>query len=292
MKDSKYNIFTQTHKGVICFNTYKESYLFLSNDAYQQIKNENYTALNPKTYKILMENGFLITDEKDEFNELTEEYENAITNTIYHLTLLPSLDCNLRCWYCFEKHIKGSRLSSEIQEAIFQHVVSIFESKHIEHLKVELFGGEPLLYFKEELFPLLDRIKKYVEKINKDVTFFFVTNAVCITDDMLPLFKSLNAIFQISIDGYREKHNKVKRNHEGIKDTYGKVIDIIHKLTQYYDTHINLRINYDDQTLEHIEDVIKDIVDIDRRQLGIHLERVWQTQRNSKENKSSIKDYY
>lgn len=48
-------------------------------------------------------------------------------------------------------------------------------------------------------------------------------------------------------------------------------------LCDSYNPYITLRINYDNQTLLHIEEVIKDIVDIDRSHIRVHLERVWQT---------------
>jgi sulfatase maturation enzyme AslB (radical SAM superfamily) len=48
-----------------------------------------------------------ILEQDDELALLKNEHSKAVgINGTYELTLLPSLDCNLRCWYCFEKHIK------------------------------------------------------------------------------------------------------------------------------------------------------------------------------------------
>lgn len=74
-----------------------------------------------------------------------------------------------------------------------------------------MFGGEPLLHFKEEVYPLLRSIQDFALEVGKKTYFNFITNGVCITDDTIPLFEKLNASFQITIDGYREKHNKIKR---------------------------------------------------------------------------------
>jgi uncharacterized protein len=60
-------------------------------------------------------------------------------------------------------------------------------------------------------------------------------------------------------------------------------------LTDYYDVYINLRINYDNNTLNHIEEVIKDIIDIDPNKLSIHLEKVWQLT-GSEDKQVRIKD--
>lgn len=289
MKGSKYNIYVKKGHGVICFNTWHDTYTFMPDQLYSLIQAERYDEINDEQKKFLLINGFLI-EQDNELDSLIKEHNKAVgINGIYELTLLPSLDCNLRCWYCFEKHIKNSRLNAITQNLILNCVDSILCRDDIKFLNVELFGGEPLLYFKEELYPLLKQIKCKGEEHKKGVHFFFVTNATCIDSEHLSLFNDLHASFQISIDGYKEKHNSIKRYSNTSEDTYDKVIEVIHQLTNTYDTHINLRINYDNDTLNHIEEVIKDIIDIDRRKIGIHMERVWQTS-PEKEASYKIKD--
>lgn len=290
MKESEYNIYVPINKGVLCYNAFENNFALLSNNVYQQINKNEYLKIKDDIYKNLTENGFLIDDKKDEFFELSQEYDKSMTNNIFQLTLMPTLDCNVRCWYCFESQIKGSRLSVDMQEAIYKYAISIIENPKIEYLIIQLFGGEPLLYFTEELYPLLLRIKKYALHINKYIKFSFITNALCITNEMLPNFRELNATFQITIDGDKDKHNTVKKMKDSSIGSYEKVMDTIHNLTQYYDTVINLRINYDNKTLDHIEDVIKDIIDIDRKKIIIHLERVWQTRGTSNKQGKPIKD--
>ena len=174
-------------------------------------------------------------DNIDEYKQLCEEYESAISNnSIYRLTILPSLDCNLRCWYCFEKHIQGSHLENKTSDSIFRFVKKLFENNpNLETLDVELFGGEPLLYFEKELYPLLNKIKNYVNELGKNVSFFFVTNAVCINEATIPLFKELKANFQISIDGFKDRHDKIKFIPDTQIGTYNHVIQIIHRLFRF-----------------------------------------------------------
>lgn len=286
MKASKYNIYVKKKHGVICFNTFHDIYSFMSAELYELIQAEEYDKISDRQKKYLFKSGFLI-EQDDELALLKNEHSKAVgINGTYELTLLPSLDCNLRCWYCFEKHIKNSHLNVITQNLILNYVDSILCRDDIKFLNLELFGGEPLLYFKKELYPLLKQIKCKAEEHNKGVHFFFVTNATCIHSEHLSLFEDLHASFQISIDGYKEKHNSIKRYFNTSEGTYDKVIEVIHQLANNYDTYINLRINYDNDTLNHIEEVIKDIIDIDRRKIGIHMERVWQT---SPEKKYPIK---
>lgn len=283
MKTSFYNIYVKNkQKNTICFNTLLDSFCILSNTDMELLKTdlEKFAVCSPKVYHALVDMGFLVDDEKDEFADLCKEYNEAVnTENSYYLTLLPSLDCNLRCWYCFEKHIKNSHLLAEISEAIFNLVKRLFEeNSRLSNLNIELFGGEPLLYFEEELYPLLVRIKEYVHSIGKSISFFFVTNAVCITEKNIPMFNELGASFQISIDGFKDRHDKVKFIPETNEGTYDRMIQTIHILTAQLDNvYINLRINYDDETLPHMPKLIEELADINRNKIGIHLERVWQT---------------
>jgi len=276
MKESYYNLFVPIQDKVVCFNTLNNMFTTITKGDYKVLKSDM-RQLRENLKKRLKENKFLIDDNIDEFKQIEKRYHEKTQNsTTYELVLLPTLDCNLRCWYCFEKHIKGSRLSSRVQENIFKHVQNVLELKNISDLYVTLFGGEPLMYFKEELYPLLKKIQEYTIGIGKTVRFSFITNGTFIDENSIPLFKELNAGFQISIDGYREKHNAVKKA-PGLDQPYDVVMRAIHMLCKSYNPHITLRINYDNQTLLYIEEVIKDIIDIDRSKIRIHLERVWQT---------------
>lgn len=283
MKKSHYTCFAPTKQGFVGYNTVGNSFVYLRQDIYlNYYNNDRFRELEdlfPAQYQQLIESGFLIDDDVDEFKDLQKEYESQVKgSTDYELTLLPTLDCNLRCWYCYEKHITGSRMSEAVRDSILLHVSSVLDNSNIHVLKVTMYGGEPLLYFKEELYPLLKQIKQIAEDREKSVSFFFVTNAVCIDDTSIPLLKELNSNFQISIDGYKEKHDKVKFIPGSRRGTYDQVIETIHKLTEQIEhVYINLRLNYDDETLLNMEQLVKDLLTVDRRKIGIHLERVWQT---------------
>lgn len=282
MKASYYNIYIKNRNNVICYNTKCDLFCILSNSDADLLKSDiqKLSQQSPNSYEKLVKNKFIIENEVDEYDELCKEYDADINSPhTYYLTLLPSLDCNLRCWYCFEKHIKGSHLTNANSQAILEYVKQLFcNNSELNYLNVELFGGEPLLYFKEELYPLLSQIKQYVITQQKKVSFFFVTNGVCITPNTLPLFDNLNAVFQISIDGYKNHHDQIKFIPETNEGTYNDMINTVYALTeQLSNTYINLRINYDDETLPHMKDLIKDLIKVDRHKISVHLERVWQT---------------
>lgn len=277
MKTSYYNLYAESSKGMICYNTITENICLMSPHVYDALNSGNFSTINDSIIENLRELNFIISSEINEFEILQEEYEDSLTTKEFYLTLLPSLDCNVKCWYCFEKLKRGSKFEKETPNAILNFVRNIFQNSDIEHLRIELFGGEPLLYFEEEVYPLLKRIWNYVHSIGKKVSIFIVTNALCIEKHMFPLFESIGANFQISIDGHRDRHNKVKKLTDKSIETYQRVMNTILDLTEYYDIYITLRINFDDEALVRLTEVIDDLKAVNRKKIGIHLERIWQT---------------
>jgi uncharacterized protein len=293
MKASYYNFFTEQGKSVICYNslstgmmvipaTFYRKYSSVSN--IEELKNENETV-----YEAMLNNGFIIDDERNELAELRVGNKAAVFgDKTYHLTVLPTLDCNLKCWYCFEKHVPDSKMEQGMIDRIIKNIELRFENEEINNVQLDWFGGEPLLYFDENVYPLAMRLKNILEERKKRFSTFFVTNIVAVTDEMIPKLKEINPSFQITLDGDKQKHDKIRCRKKDKTGTYEHIINMIHKLTEEIDTFIIIRINYDNQTLEHIENIIEDLIDIDRQKVKIHLERVWQTRAKDSEFSSTI----
>ena len=288
MKISKYNLYAPIAKGVVCFNTITQSFAVISNQAYKMLETDDISSLPSNVFDELVECGFIINKNTDEYQLLVDEHNAPELDQIYYLTIMPSLDCNVRCWYCFEKHKKGSRLELKTQEAIFSLVKDILKDDNIKQISIELFGGEPLLYFDEDVYPLLSKIREYTLSQDRSYYLFIVTNGLCITEDMINKFKLLKANFQISIDGYKDIYNKIKKLYGSKEETYDKIIKIISGLTNN-DLNVNLRINFDDNSIDKIDGIIQDLANANKKRIKVHLERVWQTRAEGNSNKS-VKD--
>ncbi|MCH5242683.1 MAG: radical SAM protein [Muribaculaceae bacterium] len=289
MKSSQYNIIVKNkEKNSICYNTRLDAFCILTNEDAELLKNDvkKLYLKAPRLVESMYKNNFIVDDDCNELYLLEQEYKKAINDSsVFYLTILPSLDCNLRCWYCFEKHIKGSHLTPNVSNAILTFVRNKLKDENLKELNVELFGGEPLLYFKSELYPLLKKIREESIKVGKKVSFFFVTNAVCINKENIHLFEELESSFQISIDGSKERHDKIKYIPDTGEGTYESMIKTLYSLTnRLNNVYINLRINYDDETIPKMPELITQLNEIDRNKIGIHLERVWQTERKVFDN--------
>lgn len=293
MKVSKYNFIFEVDNNCFIYNSVSDSFAKITRKVRDYLNKNEITNIEELGLKTLINGRFIIqNDSTDEYELLVNEYRESINKNVYFLTLLPTLDCNVHCWYCFEKRIDGSRLHKIIQEAILKHVEHVLLTQpKCDRFIVELFGGEPLLYFEHELYPLLIKIKELLENNDKKVSFVFITNGLCLNKTNIQLLKTLKANFQVSIDGYKRKHDTIKKlkGHEE-ESSYDLVMKNIALLALNMDTHINLRINYDDATLKHTIEVIDSIKDIPRNKISIHFERVWQTAKNEMASNQMFKE--
>jgi uncharacterized protein len=289
MKESRFIYFVEKKGIVLCYSTMHNTIIAIPPNTYNSFKDmplEEFAIRYPNSYKGFVENRLIIENNIDELAELRLRNKMAtFYDKHFDLTVLPSMDCNLHCWYCFEDHVPDSRMSKDVQERIIKHISNKVDNKEISSLSLEYFGGEPLLDFNKIAYPLGMSLKSVCEQQKLKFNCFFITNSTLITDEMIGQLAELNAGFQITLDGDKNRHDTIRFRKQNNQGTYDHIIGTIYKLTeQIENTYINIRINYDDKTLENIEEVLSDLSDLDRKKVGVHFERVWQTSCTNKTN--------
>ena len=286
MKESRYNMFIEQPGLVVCYNSFTDHLVAVSKNVYHRFAEHNFDDFflqYPDHYNKFVDLGFLIPDDKDELSELRYAHKLAVTDSsTFQLIINPTLDCNLKCWYCFETHVHGSKMTPETQEKVIKLIENQVTRTDLKIVNISFFGGEPLMYFDKVVYPLCSRIGEICRQNGKRFMTSFVTNASLIQEKMIDKLKEISPSFQITIDGNREKHNKVKIGKNNLSPTYDRVLHALDLLTHQVCTpekgnRIVLRINYDNDTLKDIDTIIHDLEPIDKRKIVVHLERVWQT---------------
>ncbi len=300
MKKSNYNLFIKQKGLMICFNSFTHTLLCVSNNVYEafNILNESeFRNIYPKQHTAFIEGGFLISEDRNELDEirLRHKIEAFTPSRNFNLMIFPTQDCNLKCWYCYETHVENSRMKEDIQENIIKFVEQKIKMNNLDSFHLSFFGGEPLLDFDKIAYPLSVKIKDICEKHNIKFTTFFVTNATLINEDNIYRIKSINPSFQITLDGYKPKHDKVRIQKNGISGSYDKIIKALHLISlNISDEYIKpnrlatIRINYDNNTLRNIDNLVEDLKSLDKSKFVIHFERVWQTVDNVDEEQKKL----
>jgi len=176
-------------------------------------------------------------------------------------------------------------MSEDMVNLTAKYIQKKLKQRQYDYVNLTFFGGEPLLFAEKNVLPLLNKIKKICEQHKTPLYPFFVTNGSLLTENLVLKLKLYCPLFQITLDGNKEKHNKV-RNVNGAP-SYDKIIENVNLLCENVDNiEIILRINYDKQTLKHnAGNLLQDIKEGNREKIKIDLQQVWQTVQK-KENQS------
>jgi len=271
------------------FNTLTNNYLIINSLIKDLIEAgislgdiEDLAEIHPSLYASLIENEFLVNNDKDEVQAVVgirEEIDLDPEDLEYQVVINPTMNCNFKCWYCYESHIKDSRLESQELENIKRFITNTIEQKpNLKKFRVSWFGGEPLLQYKQVVEPIQLFCKELFATNGIEFTSSFTTNGFLINDEMIEVFANTNVKgFQITLDGHRELHDKV-RYVSSSRGSYDQIVANILKLCRK-GLFVNLRINYTRETLLNITDILPDLEDLElsyRDNLLISFRKVWQ----------------
>jgi len=233
-----------------------------------------------KLYNQLKDAGMLVEDDVDEIEILRKRISETDGNPDgFMLHVNPTLDCNFRCWYCYENHLKGSVMSKETLDSVILFVEHILEEKTVlKHFDLAFFGGEPLIEFDSIVKPLIISASEKCERKGVAFTVQFTSNGYLLDDERIRFLSPYPCSFQITLDGGREFHNKTRFTKKGHSCTYDAILaNVIRLAIECID--VILRINYTRTNLGSVDSIVADLLNIPescRHHIRIDLQRVWQ----------------
>jgi len=237
--------------------------------------------IHPDLYDYLCENNFIVPKSYDEVEESVANRKKKMEDSSYfNLTINPTLNCNLRCWYCYETHIPGSHVAVSTMNAIKKLLKSKAESEKVKHIGLNFFGGEPLLEFKSTIMPLIEYTDEICKANDKPLHIGFTTNGVLLTPRVSDILSAtgIQMRMQIPFDGDSEKHNAVKKFVNG-KGTYRLIISNI-KYAVKKKIHCIIRCNYSLDNVDSFHSLIDELKDFaleNTNLLTFSFHQIWQT---------------
>lgn len=283
MKASKYNYIINRKEFSYWYNGVNHAFFRLPVILGTKIQNmiESPTLIRqlPLTiYNKLEDNGFIVPDSTDELAIIRKKNEEKIKEKNYMLMILPTLNCNFKCWYCIQDHIT-SKMSKDTIESIKRHLLYMMDIEKVDSIHIEWFGGEPFMFFKQVIMPICKFTKEECEKRNIPYKTAATTNGYYLKPSIVEDLKKLNFTrFQITLDGCKEEHDKVKYQ-QNLPSAFTHVLTNINFLvTNIPDLDILLRVNYTDNNLDlKIVNEINDLISpLYRNKISIILKKVWQ----------------
>lgn len=296
MKQSDYNFFISKGNETLCFNAISLKHFSVDPkkaDILTHVLNhpESYKDSLPKLYLNLLEGHFINDETVNEIDVIRENYYNQIYSKNYRLVLLPTLECNFRCWYCVQNHVKG-KMDESMVSRVCNHIKHMIISEKITSLNVDWFGGEPFLYFEKVIKPISEFAKQICKEY--DIPFFSTTtsNAYLVTPDIIEQILDYNfTSFQITIDGDRDHHNKTRVSKKS--SSFDTILNNVNYLcSKIEDISITLRINYDDKNLYPaiiINQINEIILSSNKHKITFLFRKIWQVAQ-VKDDRSKLKE--
>ncbi len=133
------------------------------------------------------------------------------------------------------------------------------------------------------MLPLAKSISKLCLENDVILAQSITSNGFLFKFEMIETLSTYNMKqFQITLDGYQKKHNKIRKENDS-NGSYLKIISNIKMLSLFLPAvTIVIRINYDTKTLKNMDSIINDLEGVKKDNVLISLHRVWQIEKSSK----------
>ncbi|MCJ7507623.1 MAG: SPASM domain-containing protein [candidate division Zixibacteria bacterium] len=287
-KASRYNHFVENNGKVLAFNAMscglgemdKENY-----EVYQKIidgKITDYTKIPPDLLEKLKQGNFLVPETRDEIQKLKAGHFAArFSNRGFGLTIIPTLECNFACDYCYEpsnpdpaKEPKRNFMSQEVQDGLVEMVKSMLP--HGTMLGITWYGGEPLLGLKV-IESQTEKFKRVCEDKNAKYTAGIVTNGYLLTPEVVNRLVELNvSLAQVTVDGPQEIHNK-RRPLVGGSPTYEVIMHNLEEIPENVNFFVSIRVNIDKRNRDDVIPLLKQLKErglCDRKNISLYFSQV------------------
>ncbi len=225
---------------------------------------------SPESIAILKRRGYLteltLQEEEDRLAGIAttlHKQQSQFPNYIF----MPTYNCNLRCFYCFQDHMRTDpaykhllrTMTVEMVDRIFEGMPKL-EGLHglapgdVNRRSIGFFGGEPLL---RQNRPIVEHIMRKGEALG-GADFWAVSNATDLDAYSDLLGPGKIARVQITLDGTPEEHDKRRIYTDGS----GSYERIARNITMALETgaSINIRLNIDRNNIDTLPALAQEMI--------------------------------
>lgn len=232
-----YTIALEYKDNILLFNTLTREMLSLDKSEYENIDN-NHTLKEQLVAKyFLVEQNF---DEKKLSQQISAFAKTLDRNkAITKFVIFPTMDCNARCFYCFEHGAKRNAMSAKTAMDTADFIIKKANGKKVS---IQWFGGEPLYNI-----DAIDIISKHLNENNIEFSSIMISNGYLLDEKTALHAKeawNLKRV-QITLDGTKDIYNKIKNYiYKPNDDAFDRVISNIETALKN-NIKITIRLNMD-----------------------------------------------
>ncbi|MDE7312358.1 MAG: radical SAM protein [Eubacterium sp.] len=251
-RKSRFNYISRSEKGYLIYNCLYNSLSRINEEEYAQYLNLNMA--EEKLLHAFIEQGIVVRKEIDElqayhtYTFLASKYMKPKPN----ITVTPTMECNARCFYCYEEGIRYGRMDENCAEKIIEFIKKMDLSRGIQ---LTWFGGEPLL--NQEW---MDYFTSCLKKEEIVFSAFMISNGSKIDDEVILKMKqewNIDSI-QITFDGSCEEYARRKNYTDQDQNIYYRMLQTIKKLSNA-GISVQIRLNIDRDNAGSILELVNDL---------------------------------
>lgn len=254
----KYCLVKDFPEGKMVYNCLTSAMVMLNPEEMGEIGNIN-------KYAFLYKNYFLVSEDFNEMKvaddirkQLRAPIDDLYLNNPITYTILTTMKCNARCFYCYELHNKNKKhMTDETALKVVEYIASYAPSGRPVNLS--FFGGEPL-FNQKPIDIIVNKMIEYNIPYNTTIT----TNGYLFNAELVTKARNIWNLqsVQITLDGTEQVYNKTKNYiYKDDASPYKRVLNNIAILLNR-GVRVTLRFNID---LYNAEDLRKLIIEIYNR---------------------------
>lgn len=174
--------------------------------------------------------------------------------------VLPTMDCMFRCKYCYENK-DHEAIDENFMDDFAEAIRTYHLRNRLKNLSIEWYGGEPLMVY-EKIVDFTKNLNHFCETENIEHTYSMTTNGYLLSFDKAKTLIEMGIRkFQITVDGVKETHDKL-RPHKNGNGTWNTIIENLLALkNSTLDFRVMIRVNYDTEVVERISEFYKFVKD-------------------------------
>lgn len=262
MKLSNYTILFEVSNKYYMYNTLSSALIEINEEIFNYIKlsvSEDFeidaNTIGFDLWATLRDRYFISENPKDDFLQY-KSIMMKIRNqkSFMHLTMAPTMECNFNCFYCFETNKPKGKMTPEVMDSIIKYIEAM---PSLEKIYLTWFGGEPLLAIEQmELF-YAKLTQHYFKSFDSNV----ITTGYHLSESVIKSLKKIKvSSIQITLDGNKKRHNKIKRTLE-CDDVFSRILHNVDLVTQLApEINVVFRVNTTKQNMTEFPELYKLLV--------------------------------
>ena len=250
----KYLLEVEVEDGLLIYNVVTSEMVLLDSSEAETIENlpsDYCPAMDP-----LIAGHFIVKEDFDESKVVSELRavlrKLDVAERVTGFTILPTTECNARCFYCFESNHKHCTMTESLASDVVKYITDMCKSKKVS---LGWFGGEPLVAHKR-----ISQICAALREKGIEVRSSMVSNGYLFDHDLIQKAKSewnLGSV-QITLDGTEDVYNKTKAYMNPRDNPFQRVLGNIDELLDN-GIIVSVRLNVTDKNAADLSKLVDEL---------------------------------